>query len=857
MSTSEPEDRPDPDALLRKVQAEEARGERAKLHIFFGFAPGVGKTFRMLQVARDMLDQKIDVVVGLVETHKRADTETALLGLPSIPRRSVEYRGHTLEEFDLEAALQRKPRVLVLDELAHTNAPGARHAKRYQDVLELLEAGIDVLTTVNVQHVESLNDVVAQITHVQVRETVPDSVFERADEVVLVDVSPEELLARLRDGKIYLGPQAERAASHFFRRGNLLALRELALRRTAERVDADVQQYREEHGVAAIWPTGERILVCVGASPSSSKLVRSACNIASGLRGQWVAAYVETLHSAGLSAENQKRLEAHLQLAESLGGKVARLSGRTVSEAILAYARKENITRIVVGKPTHSRLRDRLRGSLLDDIVRGSGDMDVLVIRGDDTEAPQVVASAEAPLALVKYANAALLVCVTTALAAAIRAVYPVPDLEVLYLLAVMIAGVFFGRGPSLLAALLGVAAYDFFFVPPFYTFAVTDAKYVLTFAMMFGVGVLVSELTARIRTQEKSAIDREKRTAMLYAFSRDLGGVVDLQKSADIVAEHAARAFDCTAWVLSHNLVKGSPDRVSSSDPARVLDEKERGVAKWVFEHNRRAGNGTDTLPGSSTMCVPLAQGDEVLAVLSLLPHRTGVAPLAHRDFLEAFSVQATFALERARLAEQAATGLLRAKSEEMRSALLSAVSHDLRTPLAAITGSATSLRDDPNLPAEVRADLLQAICEEAERLERLVSNLLDMTRLSSGTITLKPEWIPLEEMVGSALNRLEVKLGGRPISVHIPTDFPLLSVDPVLFEQIFVNLLENAAKYTPPLSPIDISASQGEGILEVHVLDRGPGLTGGTEGKLFERFYRGSHTGISGAGLGLSICR
>jgi two-component system sensor histidine kinase KdpD len=852
--------RPDPDALLARLKDEEVRSRRGKLKIFFGFAPGVGKTYRMLQVARDLVaDQKLDVVVGLAETHRRHETAAMMLGLELMARRKIDYRGKELEEFDLDAALERKPKLLLLDELAHTNAPGSRHAKRWQDVLELLDAGIDVFSTMNVQHLESLNDIIAQITHVQVRETVPDSILDQADEIELVDIAPEELLMRLKEGKVYLPDQAQRAADHFFKRGNLLALRELALRRTAQHVDEDVLEYREAHGVKATWPAGERILVCVGPAPSSARLIRAAARMGAGLRAPWVAAYVEATALGGLGEADRARLEAHLRLAESLGGTVTHLTGGRVSEAILDYANRHNVTRIVIGKPTHSRLRDRLRGSLLDEIVRGSAEVDVHVISGDvgterAAQGPKAKASTAVPTR--PYLYAAGLVVFITALANAIQRFFPVPDIEVLYLLGVMIAAVRLGRGPSVLSAALGVAAYDFFFVPPTHTFAVHDVKYFLTFAMMFGVGLLLSELTARIKRQERDARRREESTSVLYALSRDLGGLQSLEQAASLVAGHAAEVFDAKAFVLTRN--GGNELRTLSSAPRDIsLDPKELGVAKWAYEHARLAGLGTDTLPGSSTLCAPLSIGSTALGVLALEPREHTSLGVEQRAFLEAYCRQAAFAFERIRLAEGARNATLRARTEEMRSTLLSAVSHDLRTPLAAITGAATTLRDDRALTAGTKTELLDSVCEEAERLERLVANLLDMTRLDSGAVVLKRDWVPLDEIVSSALARLDARLGKRDVLVHLPEDLPLISVDPVLFGQLFVNLFENAAKYTPPASTIEVRAHAEGPFLIVEVLDRGPGLPDGTESRVFEKFYRGPHTGIGGVGLGLPICR
>ncbi|HEX7476615.1 MAG TPA: DUF4118 domain-containing protein, partial [Polyangiales bacterium] len=506
--------RPDPDALLRRVKAEEARAQHTKLKIFFGFAPGVGKTYAMLESAQRLRAQGVDVVIGVIETHGRKETAGLLEGLQLLPRKLIEYRGTKLEEFDLAGALARKPTVLLLDELAHTNAPGMQHPKRYQDVQELLEAGIEVHTTLNVQHVESLNDVVAQITAVRVRETVPDAILDRADEIELVDLPPDDLLQRLREGKVYLREQAARAVDHFFQRGNLLALRELALRRTADRVDAEMQAYRLEHDIHSTWAAGERILVCVSPSPASARLARAARRMAAGLRAPWTAVYVEPTTIAPMSEADRSRLDAHLRLVESLGGDVVRLTGDRISTALLEHARKHNVTRILIGKPTHPRLRDRLRGSLLDDLVRGSGDIDVHVISGDDggAPAPEPPRKPQGRVELRNLVWTTLLVAAATAAAALVRGVLASPDTVMLYLLVIMIVAVRFGRRASLLAAASSVAAYDFFFVPPYYTFAVSDVRHVLTFAMMFGVGVVMSSLTARIRQQERNALDREAR---------------------------------------------------------------------------------------------------------------------------------------------------------------------------------------------------------------------------------------------------------------------------------------------------------------------------------------------------------
>lgn len=854
---AEPKPRPDPDELLRRLQADADRERRAKLKIFFGYAPGVGKTYAMLESARRLHEQGVDVVVGCAETHGREETAALLDGLEVLPRVVVLHRGTRLEELDLERALARHPKVMLLDELAHTNAPGQRHAKRYQDVLELLDAGVDVHTTLNVQHVESLNDVVAQITTIRVRETVPDALLDRADELELVDLPPEALLARLREGKIYFPEQAERAADRFFRRGNLLALRELALRRTADRVDDDVRAYREAHAIGQVWAAGERILVCVGPSPSSARLVRSARRMAAGLRAPWVAAYVEPSVGA-LSAHDRGRLDAHLRLAESLGGDVARLTGQRTSQALLEYARRHNVTRIIIGKPTHPRIRDLVRGSLLEEVVRGSGDIDVHVISGDVLEgpAPERAPVRERARGVTPWGLSVALVALATAVAALGRPLLAPADQVTLYLLVIMAVAALVGRGPALLASALSVAAYDFFFVPPFFTFAVSETRHVLSFAMMFGVGVLVSGLTQRIRLQERSARAREQRSVALYGLSRELSTSPDERHAAAALCRHAASLLEGGAMVL----LKSPGGQLAEA--ARQGDvpfaEAERAVAEWVAEHGRAAGAGTDTLPGARILGLALGSAGTAIGVLALSPPAPASGSHEERELLEAFVGQATLAIERARLAEDAKSAALRARTEELRSSLLSTVSHDLRTPLAAITGAGTALREDDGcLAAPDRAELLDTICGEAERLERLVTNLLDMTRLESGGIRVRREWVPLEELVGAALTRLEAHLGARKVTTSLPADAPLVSVDPVLFQQVLVNLLDNAAKHTPPETSVDIRAEVGQGAVWVEVADHGPGIPSGSEERLFEKFYRGKGAGPGGVGLGLAICR
>jgi two-component system, OmpR family, sensor histidine kinase KdpD len=845
---------------LRRIRADDERRRRAKLRIYLGYAPGVGKTFAMLSAARELHDGRAEVVVGVIETHGRFDTAALVLGLELLPRRTVDYRGRKLEEFDLDAALERKPKVLLVDELAHTNAAGARHAKRWQDVLDLLDAGIDVYTTLNIQHIESLNDVIAQITGVRVRETVPDSLLARADEIELIDLPPEELLVRLREGKVYLSEQAARAVDHFFRKGNLLALRELALRRAADRVDLDVLAHREEHEIETTWPTQERILVCVGPAPASARLVRAAARMAAGLRAPWVAAYVEHMGVAPITKGDRERLDAHLRLAESLGADVAHLGGTKISEALLDYSRKQNVTRIVIGKPTHSRIRDLLRGSLLDEVVRGSGDIDVHVISGDvavdSAPSPPASPAEREHVDWRAYAWTLGLVAFASGVSAIGRSVLALPDIAMLFLLPIMLVASRFGRGPTLLAAFLSVASYDFLFIPPLYTFDVSDVRHALTFAVMFATGLVISGLTFRIRRQEQRARAREEQTAALYALSRELGAAPHEQEVARALARHAAEAFERPVAVLLPD-VEGMP-KVAARIGDIAYDSQEQAVARWVLMHAKPAGFGTDTLPGARLTCIPLGAGSTVLGVLALGAVSNENHQAEDPHFLDGYVRQAGIALERARLAEDAKAQALRARTEEMRSSLLSAVSHDLRTPLAVITGASTALLDtSASVTDAQRRELLETISEEAERLERLVRNLLDMTRVESGSLKVKREWMPFEEIVVSVLARLESKLRGRPVVTDVPADLPLISVDPILFEQVFVNLLENIAKYTPAGSPVEIRARVADEHVAIEVADRGPGIPSGSEESVFEKFFRGSNAGGGGVGLGLAICR
>jgi two-component system sensor histidine kinase KdpD len=850
--------RPDPDELLARVQQQEAHSHRGRLKIFFGAAAGVGKTYAMLETAQSRKAEGVDVIVGYVEPHNRPETEALLVGLEVIPPRLVEYRGTQLREFDLDAALARKPALILVDELAHTNAPGSRHAKRWQDVEELLDAGISVYTTVNVQHLESLNDVIAQITGTIVRETIPDSILEAADEVEMVDVSPDELLIRLREGKVYLPQQAEQAIRKFFRKGNLMALRELALRRTAERVDDQMQVYRQDKAIAQVWPAGERIMVCISSSPLASRLVRAAKRMATGLHAEWITAYVETPRTASLSEADRNRVIHTLRLAEQLGADTVTLTGHNVTEEILSYAHKQNVTKIIVGKPIHPAWRDLLFGSVLNDFVRKSGSIDVYVISGDaDVRQPAAARATQSSIKWGLHLRALIIVFACTLIAAVMFPFFEPANLIMVYLVGVVYVATRYGRGPSVLASVVSVLTFDFFFVPPYLTFHVSDTEYLITFAVMLLVALTISGMTLRIKDQAEAAREREQRTTSLYEMSREFASNSAVDKLAQIATQHIESIFEGQAVLM----LPGENNQLQmygAENAAKQLTEQELSVARWAYDHDQAAGLGTQTLPGSQGIYLPLRTPQGKTGVVGVYPTQPKNVPSPDQmHLLETFVNQTALAIERARLSEETEQAQVQIEAERLRNALLSSVSHDLRTPLAAITGAASGLLQrehslDPN-----GRELAQIAFEEAERLNRLVGNLLEMTRLESGSVKVEKEWQPLEEVIGTTLLRLDCLFEDHPLQTKLPEGLPLVPIDGVLIEQVLVNLLENAVKYTPAGSSIQLSARSVENEVVVEVTDRGPGLPPGEEERVFDKFYRVRPATTSGVGLGLAICR
>lgn len=869
-------ERPDPDELLAKVERETAKAKRGRLKIFFGAAAGVGKTYEMLLAARERRTESADIVIGLVETHGRKETAALLEGLDVLPPRQVQYRGTTLREFDLDAALKRKPSIIVVDELAHTNAPGCRHPKRWQDIEELLDAGIDVYTALNVQHLESLNDDIGQISGIRVWETVPDTVFERADEVELVDLPPDELLMRLKEGKVYLPQQAQEAIKNFFRKGNLIALRELALRQTANRVDAQMLDYREDHAIRDVWQVNERILVCVGPNELAERLIRAGKRFATALRAEWLVVYVETPQLERLSAERRDAVLRVLRQAEQLGAESVTLSAPEMSRAIIRLARERNVTKIVMGKPFRRGWRRWLLGSVVDTLISQAHNINLYLLgspQGDEvrSEKELTLYRKRALPGLSKrlsprkknyyqsYVWAVVVTLISTLIARLMHSRFEVANLVMVFLLGVVFTAARFGRGPSILASFLGAAILDFFFVTPYFSFSIADTQYLVTLAAMLIIAILISHLMANVRSQAKVAAHRERRATVLYSMSKELAASQNEEEVVQVAVRHIHAEFSSRNVILFPD-VHGRVVYPSERPLTESLPGADLSVAQWVLDHNELAGQGTNTLPGANAIYFPLSGWDRVLGVLALQPvNLRRVFLPEQRKLLETFIQQVAQALTRVRFAEQAKSSQLQMEAERLRNSLLSAISHDLRTPLATIMGSASTLAEgDERLKAEEKIQLNRDIFEEAKRMSSLINNILDMARLDSGSVELNRQWYPLDEIIGSVLSRLEKPLHGRTVKVKLPPGVTMVYVDAVMIEQVLVNLLENAVRYTPENSPLEITAVSSPFAVEITVADRGPGIPKGKEEQLFQKFYRvRQEAAQSGVGLGLSICR
>jgi len=852
------EHRPDPDALLARVQDEERQKVRGKLKIFLGYAAGVGKTYAMLEAAQSRKAEGIDLVVAVIETHGRAETEALLSGLEIIPRKQVEYRGIKLSEMDLDAVLSRKPQLALVDEHAHTNAPESRHPKRWQDIDELLNAGIDVYTTLNIQHLESFRDVVAQITGVIQRETIPDRVLDEASEIEVVDLPPEELLLRLREGKIYIPEKAVRALEHFFEAGNLIALREITLRRAANRVDEQMREYLETYSTPQLWPVTERLLVCISGGPNSERLIRTARRLAEELKTDWHALYVETTESDKITQENRERIWRELRLAESLGAKeVTTLTTGSAPDAVIDYSRKHKITKVIVGRPTRPRWREWLRGSFVDQLLRRSKEIDVYVVSEENAKKEKTIPPQSVRVPWRSYLTSLLLIAgATGASEIAVEFLSPT-NMIMFYLLAVVVAALRLGFRPALLTALLGVLAFDFFLVPPYFSFTVTDTQYLITFAGLFTVGAVISTLVARARSQTETIKIREAQTATLYALSRDLSSAASLNDILNAVIRHVGETLNAQIAIL---LPEGESLNVQTSSSGFSLGEKQKSVALWTFRNGQMAGRGTDTLSSAELLYLPLQTGGRVVGVMGVRfgDSDESLAPESRR-LLEAFASQAALAIERAYLAQKAEQSQLLQATERLERSLLNSISHDLRTPLSSIMGALSSLRYEGNSPnAESRRELIELAWEEAGRMNRFISNLLDITRLEAGVLKIKREPYDVQDLLGSCLASLEPRLKERKVKIDLPPNLPLVPMDSVLMAQVLINLLDNALKYSPPDGIIEIAARTRENWLEVEVADQGPGIPKEYLMQVFNKFFRLSrHEEFSGTGLGLAISK
>jgi two-component system sensor histidine kinase KdpD len=853
--------RPDPDALLEALKREETKQQRGKLKIFLGMSAGVGKTYAMLEAAQQRLADGIDVVVGYVETHKRVETEALLEGLPVIPRHKLDYRGSTLEEMDVDAILARKPQLVLVDELAHTNVPGTRHPKRYQDVLDLLTAGMDVYTTVNVQHFESRADAVRQITGITVHETVPDMLIDIANDIELIDLEPEELLKRLAEGKVYTPDRAELAVKNFFRKGNLTALREMALRLTAERVDQEMQDYMQIKRISGPWKSAERLMVAVSPSPLSGRLVRWTRRVAYNLKAPWLAVFVEPTQP--LPDYQKTQLTRNLSLVHKLGGEVVTTSGNDVVETLMRVARQRNVTQIVIGKPAHNRLQELLRGgSVVNQLVHASGEIDVYVVTGDKEEEserpllprPQLSSGPNQYLVALLVVLAAVGICYVISVSS-VSVVVGYQEVALILLLVMVLLANFLGRGPILVAATLSALLWNYLFIPPRFTLFITSLRDILIFGLYFLVALVTGNLTARQRAQAKALRLREERMSAFSTMAQEVAHALTLNDVLRTAVEQVSQVFDAEIAILLPDAT-GHLSNTLHEKSTLNLDQKEWSVATWAFEHGQTAGRFTETLPTAIAQYVPLVTPGGVVGVMGIL--RSERPSVDQEVLLNTFANHIALAVEHALLAETAQQTAVLAESERLASTLLDSVSQELRTPIAAIREAATVLMDahkKGNEEAELAyGDEIQA---EATQLTRVVDNLLDMTRLESGHLQLNLGWHSVSDLVSQSIRRVEKELATHDLVVDVPADLPVVQMDSVLMEQVLVNLLHNSAMHAPKGVRVCVTA-RVEGLeLVVSVADRGPGLPPADLNRVFEKFYRAPGSAPGGTGLGLSICR
>jgi two-component system sensor histidine kinase KdpD len=844
--------RPNPDDLLKVVAEDAARNGRGQLKIFFGACAGVGKTYAMLQAAAQRQAQGVAVGIGIVLTHDRTETQRLVADLPQLPLKQVSYRGRDLNEFDLDAALAAGFQLILVDELAHSNVPSSRHAKRWQDVEELLDAGVDVYTTLNVQHLDSLNDIVGGITGVRVRETVPDRVFDAAAEVLLIDLPPDDLLGRLEAGKVYLDESAAHARQNFFRKGNLIALRELALRRVADRVNSDVRSYRISNAIHTVWPTNERLMVCVRADPSQESLLREGARLAHRLQADWIVVHIDEPHR-GRGQEAREVLRRLAACAQALGAEFSNIPGEDIADTLLAYARTRNVTKFVMG---HGIVRHRRFGrrGLADRILRANPEIGLILHGAEQPARPAArVRESLTPSRHVAPLVLATLICgLATLIASGLLRVFDLSNVVMFFLLTVVFIALRLGRVAGAWAALLSVGCFDFFFVEPRLSFAVSDTQYLFTFALMLTVALIISQLAVRLRLEAKMATAGERRAAAVAHVARDLSAAIKTEQIVSICTDTIAPLL-CVHVAL---ILPDLDDRLIAVRNAGFIDIS---VAQWSYDHTQPAGLGTQTLNGAAAHYIPLKAPMRVRGVLALHPGENPV-PTDPDDLrlLDALCSSIAMALERIHFVEVAQDTLVKMEGERLRNALLAAVSHDLKTPLTAIRGLAETLEQPERLTIDQHGELARAIRVQAEELQRLVRNLLDLARMQSEGVRLNREWHTLDEIVGSALAQSERLLADRRVVTDLLVDLPLIEVDALLLERVLVNLLDNAIKYAGDASTISIRARASGDTMYLFVDDDGPGFPTRNMNVLFEPFERGQkESSIAGVGLGLALCR
>ena len=835
--------------------------QRGELTIFLGAASGVGKTYAMLEAALARQEEGADVAAAWIDTHGRKETEAMLEKLPRISPAETRYSNRICYELDLDAIIERHPQIVLIDDLNHSNVPGSRHPRRYMDVEDILAAGIDVYTTVNIEHIESLNDAVTQITGIQVKETIPDLFIRQADQVQLVDITPEILLKRLKEGKVYIPPGSENAISQYFRPGNFSALRELSLRHTAQWVDQNVIEYRQQQGIEEPWPTTERVLACISSNPFSVHVLRRAHQLATNLKAEFIVLYVETPRLTRNTHAMRESLTQNLLMAEDMGAELVHVMGKNIAEEILEVARNRNATQIVIGKPLRNPLRSWLTISLVDRIIQNSAGISVHVIPArvePDTEAEgnQGLYRAEA---LVPFIGTLLQILVLTAVLKTIPWHIDPVNIVMIYLIPVLYAARY-GMGPALFAAFISLLVVNFIFMPPYFEITFDNIRYLVTDIIYLGIAVLTSTLGSQLKLQMEETKNRENRTRALYELSRQIAAVTNMDELVYRITEQVGNTVNGkTVIYLPDTTSELQLEASSDEQSALTTDHFEHSAALLAFEQNKMVGHGCSTLPSARGIYLPLQAEDEVLGVLGVELSTDGarLSP-EQRNLLEALAGLSAIAIGRARLAHKAQEIITLQESERLHTALFNSISHDLRTPLASITGAASSLIEEGEVysPQERKA-LLETIYTGANRMNRLVGNLLDMARLQSGLMKINTDWCEVEDLIG-------IVLGGnrngqpRTFRTDVPADLPLLHVDLPLMEHVLSNLIDNAIKYSPPEEDIDIWARHLGDEIWIAVADRGPGIPPEDQEKVFDKFYRlHSPRHVSGTGLGLSIVK